>query len=531
MVTVLLLMAAIVIILSVIVSRLASRLKVPMLLGFIFLGLFVGNDASLGPVFSDFALTESICTAALVIVMFDGGFQTRWKAAKKAALPAGILATAGVLTTAALTGLFCHYALGMPWLTALLTGSLISSTDAASVFSILRNQKLALRDHTDSLLELESGSNDPVSYLLVTVILTMMQTTVTWLDILWILLCQIGIGLLAGWLISRFALWFLSKVQLEFSGFLTVFVLACALMAYAGSTLLAGNGYLAVYLAGLILGNSRLRHKKELVPFFDGLSTLMQMTIFFILGLLADPDSILAVLPLSFGIFLFLTLVARPAAVFLCLSGFRSSLAKKLVVSAAGLRGAASIVFAIMARMTVPGLGQDVFHIVFGVVLFSISLQGTLLPWIARRLHMSDESGNVLKTFSDYGAEPDLQFSLLELGSESGWAGKTLAELALPPGMATALVIRDGERIIPEGGTLLQKQDRLVITTQPYHSARNLLDSEVLDGDDPRIGKSLAEIASRPIVCISRHERMLIPDGTTLLQEGDTLVFVQKNAL
>lgn len=531
MVTILLFFAALVIFLSVLVSRLAARLKVPMLLGFILLGLFAGNDSGLGPVFQDYALTESVCTAALVGVMFDGGFQTRWKAARKAAAPAAVLATAGVVMTAALTGIFCHYVLSMPWLPALLTGSLISSTDAASVFSILRNQRLSLKDHTDSLLELESGSNDPVSYMLVIILLTMMQSTVTPEQISLLLFRQVGIGILVGWLVSQAALWFLSRIELDFAGFLTVFVLGCALMAYAGCSLAGGNGYLSVYIAGLILGNSPLRHKKELVHFFDGLSALMQMTIFFILGLLADPWAILKVLPVSFGIFLFVTLAARPAAVFSGLAWFHSSWRRNLLVCAAGLRGAASIVFAIMARMSQVHLSSDVFHIVFGVVLFSISLQGTLLPWIARSLKMTDLTGNVLKTFSDYSEEPDLQFSLLELGPGSSWHGKSLAELRLPAGMVTALILRGKEKLIPDGNTVLQELDRLVMTSQPWRSARKLLDSETLEPEDSRVGLSLASLKARPLVCIERQGHMIVPDGGTILQAHDTLVFVDPDSL
>lgn len=528
MVTRLLFLAALVIFLSVAVSRLATRLKVPMLLGFICLGLFAGNDFGIGPEFSNYSLTESVCTAALVVVMFDGGFQTRWKTARHAALPAGVLASLGVVATAFLTGGFCHWILGMDWLPGLLTGALISSTDAASVFSILRSRNLSLKDHTDSLLELESGSNDPFSYLMVTVILTMLQQPVSPEEISLILLSQIGIGILGGWLVSRFALWFLKHVELEFAGFLTVFVLGCALMAYAGTSLARGNGYLAVYLCGLILGNTRLHYKKELVHFFDGLSALMQMTIFFILGLLADPGEILQVLPVSLAVFLFLTLVARPAAVFAILSGFGSSLRQMVLVSAAGLRGAASIVFAIMAMVSGAGFGLDVFHIIFGVVLFSITIQGSLLPWLARVLDMTDVSGNILKTFSDYSEAPDLQFSLLELQPGTLWHGKRLSDLALPSGMAAALVLRGKERIVPDGDTMLQEKDRLVVTSQPYSSGRSLLDSEVLEEGDPRIGQSLTVLHARPIVCIEREHRMIVPEGTTVLQEGDVLVFIQE---
>lgn len=296
------LLAALLIFCAVAVEKMTSKIKMPMLLGFIALGLFIGNGSMSMIRYEDYSLTETICSCALIIVMFYGGFGTSWKEARPVAVSAGLLASLGVLATALLTSAFCIAVLGFPPLTGLLIGALICSTDAASVFSILRSRHLALKYHTDSLLEVESGSNDPMSYMLVLIILTMMKGGMTFENIVTMLVAQIALGLLAGWLVYYAAKVFLEKVELEIAGFLTIFVFACALASYASAALIGGNGYLAVYMTGILMGNAKLREKKELVHFFDGLSALMQIVIFFILGLLAKPDLLLAMLPMAFVI-------------------------------------------------------------------------------------------------------------------------------------------------------------------------------------------------------------------------------------
>ncbi|WP_290172548.1 cation:proton antiporter, partial [uncultured Dubosiella sp.] len=259
-----------------------------------------------------------------------------------------------------------------------------------SVFSILRSQNLSLKYHTDSLLEVESGSNDPMSYMLVLIVLTMMKGGMSASSVVAMLVVQIVVGFLTGWIVFFLGGLFLRRVDLEIAGFLTIFIFACALASYGLASVLGGNGYLAVYVTGILMGNAKIGQKKELVHFFDGLSALMQIVLFFILGLLARPALIFKMLPVSFLVFLALSVLSRPLAVFLILGLKKAPWRQSALVSFAGLRGAASIVFAIMAMVDQAEFGLDVFHLVFGVVLFSIVIQGSLLPWAARKLDLVD---------------------------------------------------------------------------------------------------------------------------------------------
>lgn len=524
----LLLLASLILICFIVLSRLSDRLRIPMLLGFIVFGLLLGNVPSARLFFSNYDLTETICSCALILVMFYGGFGTSWKHARKVAVPAALLASVGTVMTALLCGLFCHFALRMPLLEGLLVGSLLSSTDAASVFSILRTQKLNLKGGADSLLEVESGSNDPFAYMLMLIVLTLMKGEASVGSIVLMLVLQVGVGIACGLLVFAFSkIWKYIGTPIE--GFRTVFVLALALLAYSLASVLQGNGYLAVYLFGILLGNSRLQGKKELVHFFDGFSALMQMIIFFFLGLLARPSSVLAFLPVSFAVFLFLSVVARPAAVFSVLAFFRQSVPQKTLISFAGLRGAASIVFAIMATVDDAPFQADVFHIVTGVVLFSLVIQGSLLPWAARKLDMVDATHNVMRTFNDYSRQADLQFSSIEIQKDSAWENMRLSDLRFPQGMAVAVIYRNRQPLVPSGDTEILEQDQLILTTIPYHSAADLLDSEVVETGDERIGKALSELGSQvpKLVCLGRNGEFLIPNGETVLQEDDTLVFAK----
>lgn len=521
---------SILIFLAIMAQKFTNRIKVPMLLGFIVLGLFIGNGNIASFRYENFELTEIVCSCALVIVMFYGGFGTNWKAAKNQAVVAGALASIGVLLTAMITGLFCVFVLGLEPLIGFLIGALISSTDAASVFSILRTSNLSLKYHTDSLLEVESGSNDPMSYMLVMILLTMMKDGMTFESIVITLLVQVGVGFLIGWLIFYLAKLVLMYVDLEIAGFLTIFVLACAFASFSLASMLKGNGYLAVYITGILMGNAKLGNKKELVHFFDGLSALMQIVLFFILGLLAQPEKIIALLPISFAVFLILSFVSRPISVFgIMLFDKRAHFNQMLMVSFAGLRGAASIVFAIMAMVDEATFGMDVFHLVFGVVLFSILIQGTLLPWVARKLDMVDLEGNVLKTFTDYDEEGQLSFIEVFLERGSRLHGLAIESLRLPSGLAIAIVERKGKKIVPTGKLVLQELDRLVFVGRGMEQSSTLLDQEVIEKGDGRIGKILETLHEeiRPIVFIGRNGQYIVPSGVTILEENDILVYVK----
>ena len=284
-----LLLCAVVLIACILAGRLSQKAGVPALLLFMALGMLFGSDGLLRIPFDDFTVAEQTCSVALIFIMFYGGFGTRWEAARPAAVRAVALSTLGVAATALLTGLFCHFVLGFQPLVSFLIGAVISSTDAASVFSILRSKKLSLRYHTASLLELESGSNDPVSYMLTMIALSLMGVGENG-NLAGMIFAQVAFGIVLGVAVAGLAILVLRWLPLA-DGLDSIFVLAAALLSYALPAAVGGNGYLGAYLAGILLGNAKIPHKVSLVHFFDGLTGLAQIMIFFLLGLLSYPTS------------------------------------------------------------------------------------------------------------------------------------------------------------------------------------------------------------------------------------------------
>ena len=320
-----LLFAAVILFLCIAGTRISSKSGVPVLMVFIALGMVAGSDGLLKIQFSDYAMTESICTVALIFIMFYGGFGTKWETARPSASKAVVLSALGTVSTALSVGAFCHIVLKMELLPAFLMGSVISSTDAASVFSILRSKRLALKYNTAPLLEVESGSNDPFAYMMTVVILSLMSGSVrvTPLSIAVDVVIQVSAGIAIGVVIAVASLKVLRYAKLG-SSLNSVFLIAAAVGAYALSSLVGGNGYLATYLAGIIIGNAEIRDKKSLVSFFDAFENIMQMLIFFLLGLLSFPKEIIRTFPTAVLIYLFLTFVARPLICFLILKPYRA---------------------------------------------------------------------------------------------------------------------------------------------------------------------------------------------------------------
>lgn len=524
------LLVAVVIIACVACNRISNRFGVPTLLIFILLGMFFGSDGVIRIEFDDFRLTEQICSVALIFIMFYGGFGTKWSAAKPVVGRAILLSTAGVVLTAGLVGLFCNFVLKMDFTESFLIGALISSTDAASVFSILRSKRLNLKYHTASMLEVESGSNDPCSYMLTVIMLSVMSGSATSTGrILASILAQVVFGMGAGLLIAYLTLFVLKHFQFTTEGFDTVFVFGMVLLSYAIPAAIGGNGYLSAYIFGIFIGNQKLKNKKTVVHFFDGVTGLMQMLLFFLLGLLSFPSELPKVFGVGMAVALFLTFIARPIATFLLLTPFRCSTKQQLFVSAAGLRGAASIVFAIMASTSSAWIGQDVFHIVFLIVLFSILMQGTLLPFIARKLDMIDAEEDVLKTFTDYTEEVPIQFIEFPVKKNHPWEGNMVKDILLPP--ETLLVQirqKDKQMITPDGNTVLKEGDRLVLSAKANHIAKDVELSEIIiEKDSEWIGKQISDMSfekGKLVVMVQRKEDVIIPNGRTCLQEGDVLV-------
>ena len=525
------LLVAAVILLCLSLNKMSNKLGIPMLLAYILLGMMFGTDGILKIPFDNFTIAEQICTVSLIFIMFYGGFGTNWKQAKPVAGKAVLLSTVGVILTAVTTGAFCHFILKMDFWESMLIGSVISSTDAASVFSILRSRRLNLKNNTASMLEVESGSNDPCSYMLTVIILTIMSGELSGFSLVVMIFSQITFGVLVGVVVALAAAFILKKVNFATDGFDTIFVFSMALVSYAGASMINGNGYLAAYIAGIILGNTPLHHKKSLVHFFDGITGLMQMLIFFLLGLLAYPSQLPKILPIALAIAVFLTFVARPASVFAILMPFRCPVKQQLLVSWAGLRGAASIVFAIMATVSPAYTKNDLFHIVIFIVLFSISIQGTLLGLVAKKLDMIDENGNVMKTFSDYSDEMPVEFVKISIKAGHPWENRRIKDLTSLPDLLLVLILRGEERIIPNGNTVVLAGDKIVISAlSPEENLGICLTEIPIEKDSKWIGKPLSRIKlgeEKLVLVLKRNEKVVIPNGNTVIRENDVLVISQ----
>lgn len=525
-----LLLAGIVIVICVLSNRVASKLPVPSLILFICLGMLFGADGPAHIQFRDYALTEFACCAGLLFIMFYGGFNANVREARPVAPQAILLSTAGVLVCAGIVGAFCHFVLGLDWLVGLLVGSVIASTDAASVFNVLRGAKLSLRDGTDSLLEIESGSNDPMSYML-TVILS---TLIVGADINVPLMAaeEIVIGIAFGLGIGKLAEIALERVDFAMEQGETIFLIAVALVSYALPGVLHGNGFLAVYLCGMWLGNADIPHKRDMARTFDVITEICQMAIFFLLGLLVQPSRLhLVVLP-AIIVFTFLTLVARPLSTFLVLRPFGASLAKIGIAAGAGLRGAASVVFAlyVVTSGAQTWLPFNIFDLVFVVVLLSLVVQGSLLPALARALDMIDANANVMRTFNDFQEESDLSLIKIKVDPTHPWIGRALRDVPTPRDLIVVLILRHGnERVVPGGGTVIEAGDLLVYAAPTFEARDDFKLREVHVGEHHRwAGKLLRELPDTSrivIVMLKRGDQSIIPNGDTHIEAGD-LAFI-----
>lgn len=511
-------------------NKISFRFGIPTLFVFILLGMAFGTDGFARISFDNFALSETVCSVALIFIMFYGGFGTNWKMARPVARQSILLSTAGVFLTALFLGLFLFLLIRRELWLCFLTGSALASTDAASVFSVLRSRKLDLKENTASILELESGSNDPMAYMLTLVCLSFLTGEADVGSILRLLTAQLVFGLGIGALCGLLSYRILKSVSFEVDGFDVIFIAGIALFSYALSAALGGNGYLSTYLTGIILGNVKMGGKKHIVHFFDGLTGLMQMAVFFLLGLLATPSLLPGVLMSAVSVFLFLTLIARPLAVKLLLLPFRASKGQSRLISFAGLRGASSIVFAIMAVQTLKS-DTRFFHIIFFVVLLSLLVQGSLLPFAAQRFDMIDLSNDVMKTFTDYSEELPVQFIQLTLAEDNEWVGKHISELSLPLQFLFLLIVREDKKLVPKGTTLLEAGDSLILCAPAVQTKNAMQLSEIeIDRSSEYLHCHIRDIKlprGEIIFLIQRGNQSIIPNGQTEILEGDTLMLTR----
>lgn len=528
-----LIIIAVILFTCVFLNNISERVGVPVLLMFILFGILVGTSAP--EAINDYGeLIGDICSISLVFVMFYGGFGTRWSSVRPVIGESALLASAGVVVTAASVALFCHYALGWQWAESLLMGSVISSTDAASVFSILRTKSLGLKRNTSPILEVESGSNDPCSYMLTAICLSLLGGEFSVGGILLMLLMQIAFGIIFGLVIAKIAQLILKGRSLNNQGVKMLFIFAVALTSYALPTLFGGNGYLSTYIVGIILGNTEFSERRPLVSFFDGITSLMEILIFFLLGFMSVPERLAEAFIPALIIFFFLTLVARPFAVFSVLLPFRKyPLNQMSLISFVGLRGAASIVFAIMTLNNALNLSNDIFSIVFVIVLLSISLQGSLIPFASRRLKMVELSGGDDSTFSNLQETEEISFGRIRIDAFSPWADCRISQLNIPQELLIVSIFRDGESIVPNGNTLLRRDDELIIGIRGYENSTNaIIKSRIIRPGSRWVGSTIREFAAEKsylVIMIKRNGESIIPNGNTVICGNDQLEYIIRN--
>ena len=466
--TELMIISGLVLIICITSTKVLYKFGVPMLLIFIILGMLFGSDGLVGIYFDNYELASKLSSLALVFIMFYGGFGTNWKMAKSIAMPAILMSSLGVVITAGLTGLFCYLVIKTTLLEGLLIGSIIASTDAASVFAVLRAQKLNLKGSLASLLEVESDANDPIAYMMTIIVLTMMKNSgeLSLSTIVPIIFMQIIFGLTIGFLFAKGTVYILRYSNFEVDGFYTIFVTAVAILSYSFSEFLGGNGYLSVYIAGIIIGNSKIPKKKSMFHFFDGISWIMQIALFFMLGLLSFPSRLHYITVTSVSISVFMILIARPLSTFIILSPFKFTIKEKLFISWVGLRGAASVVFAIFAVTYGVNIENDIFHIIFFIALFSVAIQGTLIPKVANLLDLVDteDEGSVLRTFTDYTGEINTDLLEVRITNDSKWIDKMIMDANIPEEILIVMIKRDNKILVPKGSTVIKGGDTLVLS-------------------------------------------------------------------
>ncbi len=473
----LLLVVSILFFVSILVGRASSRFGVPILLLFLGVGMLFGSDG-IGIEFDNCNLAQAIGTVTLCIILFSGGMDTKIDDIRPVIVPGIILATVGVLLTAILTGIAIWWILGMTmesagigFLTAFLLASTMSSTDSASVFSILRSKGLNLKNNLRPTLELESGSNDPMAYVLTITLIGLVNSEMepSYLMALLSVLMQLVIGGAVGYLLGKFLVVIINRLKMENATLYPILVLTFCIFIFSSTYYLNGNSYLAVYVGGLVIGNSKFAHKRSTTNFFEGLTWLSQLCLFLTLGLLVNPSELKPIIIPGLLISCVMIFVTRPVSVFLTLIPFRKfRFSDKVFISWVGLRGAVPIIFAILTLANDVPHSRLIFNIVFFCTLVSLILQGTTLPFVAKRLGVAKAPGRELKPENfdiDFPEEIKSATSEILITSQILSNGSRLMDLGMPEKTLVIMVKRDERYFVPTGRTPLMVGDKLLVIT------------------------------------------------------------------
>ena len=465
------LVGSIILLVAILAAKSGTRFGTPILLLFLLVGMAFGSDG-LGIQFDSPMVAQFIGILALSVILFTGGMDTRYGEIKPVAAEGIVLATVGVFMTAFLTGTFIWavgglFGLELPLVESMLLAAVISSTDSASVFSILRSKKQGLKQNLRPLLELESGSNDPMAYILTIILVQVAQSGgegSVW-PFVGMFVVQMLVGAAAGYLFGRLTTYVMNRINLRNKSLYSVLLLACVYFIFSVTDLFGGNGYLAVYLAGLVVGNRKIVYQKSLATFFDGYMWLFQIVMFITLGLLVNPHEMLGVWQLGLLVGVFMIVAARPAAVFLCLAPFRRITAKgKLYISWVGLRGAVPIIFATYPWVAGLEHASLIFNTVFFITIISLVVQGTTVSSMANVLGLSTK----LKEDS-FGIDmPDeIKADLTEMEVRPEWLahGSLMRDLRLDKHTLVMMIRRGDDYIVPKGNTELQVGDKMLCVT------------------------------------------------------------------
>ncbi len=458
--------AAVLLALSLFAGSASGRFGIPALLTFLVIGMLAGSEGPGGIYFDDPWMAQSLGVVALIFIIFAGGLDTNWQSIKPVLAKGIVLSTLGVVLTAAILGVCVKYIAGFTIKEAMLLGAIVSSTDVAAVFAILRSRSVSLKPHVKALLEFESGSNDPMAVFLTIAVITAItneQSTAAGVALMFVQ--QMSVGAIAGFLAGKILIFSIKRANFEYEGLYSVLAIAAISLTYGLTSYSGGSGFLAVYVAGLVLGREDFVHKRVLMHFHDGIAWLMQIAMFLVLGLLVFPSQLISVTVAGLLISLALIFVARPLSVFISLAFLRSSLREKLLVSWVGLRGAAPIILATFPLLANVPQAQMMFNLVFFVVLTSTLIQGPLMPfvagWLKQEVPVLKRPRSPIEVEPSEKMKSDLIDILIPRGAKI--AGKQVKDLKMPEGNLIILINRDDKFFTPTGSTVLHEADMLLV--------------------------------------------------------------------
>jgi cell volume regulation protein A len=457
---------AILLLLAVISSKVSDKLGIPTLLIFLFIGMLAGSEGIGRINFDNPRLAQSLGVLSLIFILFAGGFETKWEDIKPVLFKGVVLSTLGVLITCLLVGCFVALILNFSLTESMLLGAVVSSTDAAAVFAVLRSKKVGLKGQLKSLLEFESGSNDPMAvFLTVGIIMLLKNSDSSIASLVPMFIQQMIFGAILGYFMGTVTIFLVNHVNLWYDGLYPVLTISLVLLTYAITELLGGNGYLAVYISGIVMNKNSFIYKRTLMRFHDGLSWLMQITMFLTLGLLVFPSQLLSISLAGFLISAILMFLARPISVFVTMAFTRMKFNEKIIVSWVGLRGAVPIVLATFPLLAGISNAEIIFNIVFFIVLTSAILQGTTIPMVAKWLKV--DIPITLKSRYPVEFEPiyGLEYEMIdiEVHEKSNVVDKRIRDIPFPKGTLVLLIRRGEKYIVPNGETKIEDGDIMLV--------------------------------------------------------------------